>query len=169
METRKVEEALELAKVAIQTELGSNRDKLLLTRVQQQAGFLYLADGKYRQASEMMHQGNVDIREVSCTHMMSSGFKTTFSNSSGTNRGSLYRYTPHWRFKNITLYLHSFCFNPKQNSWSFPRSLLESSQNCCRKILVLNPKCLELRVSDSWWKAIKKRKRKSKYMFWNIW
>ena len=36
----------------------------LLTRVQQQAGFVYLSEGKYREASELMHQGNLDVREV---------------------------------------------------------------------------------------------------------
>ena len=36
----------------------------LLSRAQQEAGLIYLMEGKYTQALELMHQGNVDVREV---------------------------------------------------------------------------------------------------------
>ncbi|XP_046859685.1 transforming growth factor-beta receptor-associated protein 1-like isoform X2 [Xenia sp. Carnegie-2017] len=64
LKTKKVEEAIRLAKVAMQTELGSSRDKHLLSRTQQEAGLIYLMEGKYTQALELMHQGNVDVREL---------------------------------------------------------------------------------------------------------
>lgn len=64
MNINKVEEALQLAKVAMQTEVGSSKDEELLVRVQQQAGFVYLSEGKYQEASEIMQQGNLDVREL---------------------------------------------------------------------------------------------------------
>lgn len=64
MNAKKVEEAVALAKVAMQTEIGSSKDEQLLVRVQQQAGFVYLSEGKYEKASEMMQLGNLDVREL---------------------------------------------------------------------------------------------------------
>ena len=33
-------------------------------RTQQQAGFVYLSQGKYQKASKMLQQGNLDVRQV---------------------------------------------------------------------------------------------------------
>ncbi|XP_031565710.1 transforming growth factor-beta receptor-associated protein 1-like [Actinia tenebrosa] len=61
---KKVNEALHLAHIAMETETGSERDSNLLSQVQQQAGFIYFSEGCFRDAGELMIDGGLDPREL---------------------------------------------------------------------------------------------------------
>ncbi|EDO42369.1 predicted protein [Nematostella vectensis] len=61
---KKVDEALQLAHVAIETCPGRDNDPKLLRQVQQQAGFVYLTEGLFHDALHMMREGGLDPREL---------------------------------------------------------------------------------------------------------
>lgn len=61
---KRVSEALQLARVAMETMSGPQRDEKLLKRTQQQAGFIYMAEGYFTEAASLMREGGLDPREL---------------------------------------------------------------------------------------------------------
>nr|XP_058955595.1 transforming growth factor-beta receptor-associated protein 1-like [Pocillopora verrucosa] len=61
---KRVSEALQLAHVAMETATGPQRDEKILQRTQQQAGFIYMAEGYFTEAGSLMKEGGLDPREL---------------------------------------------------------------------------------------------------------
>ncbi|KXJ14499.1 Transforming growth factor-beta receptor-associated protein 1 [Exaiptasia diaphana] len=61
---KKVNEALQLAHIAMETAIGEDRDEKLLSEVQQQAGFVYFSEGVFADAADLMLEGGLDPREI---------------------------------------------------------------------------------------------------------
>jgi len=67
---KRVSEALQLAHVAMETMSGPQRDEKLLKRTQQQAGFIYMAEGYFTEAASLMREGGLDPRDVFTAHFL---------------------------------------------------------------------------------------------------
>lgn len=61
---KRVNEALQLAHVAMETVNGPQRDEKLLSRTQQKAGLIYMAEGYFTEAASLMREGGLDPREL---------------------------------------------------------------------------------------------------------
>ncbi|XP_067054728.1 transforming growth factor-beta receptor-associated protein 1-like [Acropora muricata] len=61
---KRVDEALQLAHVAMETLSGTERDEKLLSTTQQKAGLIYLAESYFTEAGSLMREGRLDPREL---------------------------------------------------------------------------------------------------------
>ncbi|XP_068709576.1 transforming growth factor-beta receptor-associated protein 1-like isoform X2 [Montipora foliosa] len=61
---KRVNEALQLAHVAMETLTGHQRDEKLLSTTQQKAGLIYLAEGYFTEAASLLREGGLDPREL---------------------------------------------------------------------------------------------------------